>query len=201
MLVREAFFNFLFHVVSDYSKSTCGRAANSKVKTQKSFFQQSHKKKRKRKKRASDEIWTRKYRAQVRRRCHSAKDAYALQGRPNCCVSESRFECFSMKKKKKRRPWLGSNPWPLGWQSAALTTALWYQHGWELKLTEPGTYNIEGESPVQFSKTRFLDPLKSYGRADVKLDIFKSFPNSAHKNPDRPGPTLYDSTFCVDSEY
>ena len=26
-------------------------------------------------------------------------------------------------------------------------------------------------------------------------------PNSAHKNPDRPGPTLYDSTFCVDSEY
>ena len=26
-------------------------------------------------------------------------------------------------------------------------------------------------------------------------------PNSAHKNPDRPGPTLYDPTFCVDSEY
>ena len=54
--VREAFFNFLFHVVNDCPKRTGGRAANSKVKTQKSFFQQSQKKKRKRKKRAFDEI-------------------------------------------------------------------------------------------------------------------------------------------------
>ena len=54
--LREAFFNFLFHVVNDCSKRTGGRAASSKVKTQKPIFQQAQKRKRKRKKRASGEI-------------------------------------------------------------------------------------------------------------------------------------------------
>ena len=73
---------------------------------------------------------------------HSATDASALECRPNSFVSDSLFECWRKKKKKKRCPYLGLNPWPLGLQAAALTIALWDQHGWKLSLTEPGAITL-----------------------------------------------------------
>ena len=153
--VREAFFNFLFHVVNDCSKRTGGRATNSKVKTQKSFSSRRKKEKRKAKNRASGEIGTRKYHAQVKRLNYSATCAFAWLCRANCSSPDSIFECLSKKKKKKRCLWLCSSLRPLGSQAAALTTELWDQHVSVMLLTEPGPISLKVNHPFSFQKLAF----------------------------------------------
>ena len=69
-----------------------------------------------------------------------------------------------------------------------------YSNIWVIRLVRvgPGFYGPSYGSVRGFGPGR-LDPVRGSGIPDRTA-------NSVHKNPGQPGPSLYDPTFCVDSE-
>ena len=108
--IREAFFNFLFHVVSGCSKRTGGRATNSKLKTQNHFSS------RRKKKKESEKIEHPAGIEFVSSACElSALDRSAIEicahvHRPNSSVPDSLFECLRQQKQGKMMSLAGLEP-------------------------------------------------------------------------------------------